>query len=125
MSATLQTTFPERRNFGRQTAIQRLSEAFRAAYSGRHAAKRLAADADNSPRTAEGWLAARAVPHTAELINLMARNDALAEEIMRLVHEIRELNHCETNTHSASAGGPGGNSRYASAGPAQPTTSVG
>jgi len=51
--------------------------------------KLVARIAGASHRTADNWFAGRNAPKGPELIRLMAANDELAEEIMRMVKEIR------------------------------------
>lgn len=91
MSATLKVPH-EMRDFDTHTPtiIGRIGRALREAYAGRHAAKRLATDAHNSPRTAEAWLYGRNVPPSPELIRLMAVNESLEKEIISMVHAMRE-----------------------------------
>ena len=55
----------------------------------KNARKLLARDARVSPRTAENWLQSKHPPKAEELIRLVATNDDLAEEIMRLVKETK------------------------------------
>lgn len=51
--------------------------------------KLVARIAGASHRTADNWFSGRNAPKGPELIRLMAANDEIAEEIMRLVQEIR------------------------------------
>jgi hypothetical protein len=51
--------------------------------------KLVARIAGASHRTADNWFTGRNAPKGPELIRLMAANDELAEEIMRMVKEIR------------------------------------
>lgn len=51
--------------------------------------KLVARIAGASHRTADNWFAGRNAPKGPELIRLMAANDELADEIMRMVEEIR------------------------------------
>lgn len=53
----------------------------------KHASKILARDARVSHRTADNWLRDKHPPKVSELIRLIATNDDLAAEIMRLVEE--------------------------------------
>jgi hypothetical protein len=55
----------------------------------RDAAKVVARLIGVSPRTAQSWLDGYNAPHGAHLIRLMAHNDDLAQEIMRLVEVTR------------------------------------
>lgn len=53
----------------------------------RRATVTLAADAGTTPRTAENWLAGTHAPNGEKLINLLAANSDLHEEINRLIAE--------------------------------------
>ena len=55
----------------------------------RGARKLLARDAGVSPRTAEHWLAGKHLPKAEELLSLMANNNELARDIMRLVEGMK------------------------------------
>lgn len=55
----------------------------------RHAVKRIAREAHVTPRAVENWASGLNAPRAAELIRLMAINDELADEILRLVKEAR------------------------------------
>ena len=60
----------------------------------RNAAKRLAADAQTSCRTAEKWLAGESAPSGEGLVNLMARCEPLAASLTALAERRRaDLHH--------------------------------
>lgn len=88
------------------------------AYPGRHAAKRLAVDADVSPRTAENWLSGLNGPGAEPLLRLMAANPRLQDQINADIallrrtrvsqQTARECLH-ETNHRHGAAGNGAGN----------------
>lgn len=68
----------------------RIGNAIRKAFTGRGAAKRVAQAADASHRSASAWLYGQNAPRSPELIALMAANEALEQEIISMVHAMRE-----------------------------------
>jgi len=76
-SATYETS----RRFRGTSLADRVLTFIGAAYAGRHAAKRLAVDADVSPRTAQNWLLGLNGPDAERLVRLMAVHPGLQQQV--------------------------------------------
>lgn len=61
----------------------------RAAYPGKHAAKRIATAAEVPPETARNWLRSRATPSASTLLRMAARCDRMAAALESLMHDRR------------------------------------
>lgn len=95
MSATLEAPHNLQNLTDRPGIVRRIGAALRGAYSDRHAAKRLSQDTRSDSRTAEAWLYGRTPPRSPELLEAMAANDELENQILALVREIRERRSCQ------------------------------
>lgn len=81
------------RKFQGTTLADRVCAFVRAAYQGRHATKRLAQDADVSPRTAENWLCGQNGLRAESLVRLMAVHPTLQQQInddVALLRRVRQ-----------------------------------
>jgi hypothetical protein len=69
----------------------RISVALRASYGdSRHAITRLSRRISADPRAVENWMYGRCAPRSAELVRLMAENDAVAAVVLAMAREARE-----------------------------------
>lgn len=74
-------TFEASRRFRGTSLADRVLTYINTVYSGRHAAKRLASDADVSPRTAQNWLLGLNGPDAERLVRLMAVHPGLQQQV--------------------------------------------
>jgi hypothetical protein len=80
----------------------------------RNAAKRVGRSIGTDPRAVENYIYGRTCPPAAKLIELMAECSDLADEVNRLVEEVRESRRVNVNTGTISKrpvhrpGGSGG-----------------
>ena len=79
------------RKFHGTSLADRVCAFINAAYRGRHATKRLAVDADVSPRTAENWLLGLNGPDAERLVRLMAVHPDLQRQINDDVDLLRRV----------------------------------